>query len=689
MDIDTFYNDLRNIVSTRATAENEYRSAAFMAEISDRLTEAEEIEQLTVTQFEGVGSHKRRLAVHGFDLDDADGSVALAVLLYADDEAPSVLTMTDAKKALGSLENYLAEALDGTFTKGREESSPAYQLAEDLHRRGRSVTRYRLYLVTDSRISDRVKALPSSEKNGVRIDYHIWDIQRIHQVDQSSQGREELSIDLEEWVPGGIPVLAIGGDSDDFATYLAAVPARVVADLYARFGSRLLEGNVRSFLSARGKVNKGIRTTVMTEPEMFLAYNNGITATATGVNVTNPGALMTGISDLQIVNGGQTTASLFYIDRETGGKADLSSVHVQMKLVVVDPDKAVDLVPNISRYANSQNKVSEADFFSNSPFHVRMEELSRRILVPALPGVHFQTKWFYERTRGQYLNEKNKLKTGPARQFQMTYPRNQLLTKTDAAKYVVSWAMKPHIVSAGAQKNFAAFAGDVDGKWKVSDAQFNELYFKQLVSKAILFNSVRGLVAHAAWYQSGYLANIVAYTLSKLALEIERQGAGNQLDFGSIWSKQSLSVALQESSLNVAEGVFRALTDSRRRVANVTEWAKSEECWAQVKSFEIELETSLIGELTSADGGRGEMRDAAATQRIDTGIQSQQEVYSIPHEEWERLLEFGRARRIVTPIDVGIVEVAAGHRRGIPSERQSKRLLEILRRARAEGFSVT
>lgn len=687
MEIGEFYDDLRNSVSTRAAIENDYRSFAFMSEVSDRLAEAEEIENLTVVQYEGVGARNRRLAVNGFDLDDSDNSIALAVLLFSDSEELVTITATDAKRGFASLENFLVESVAGTFTKGREESSSAYQLAEDLLRRGRNVTRYRLYLITDARMSDRVRVLPSSEINGIRVDFHIWDIQRLHQVHESQQGREELEIDLTDWLADGLRVLEVGDGSDDFATYLAAVPGNVVSDLYGRYGSRLLEGNVRSFLSARGKVNKGIRSTVMSEPEMFLAYNNGITATATGVTLSADTFHLTQVRDLQIVNGGQTTASLFYLNRDEGKNVDFSRVVVQMKLVVVNPERAVELVPNISRYANSQNRVSEADFFSNSPFHVRLEELSRRVLAPAKPGVNFQTKWFYERTRGQYLNEKSKLTTAESRKFQANYPRNQLITKTDVAKYEVSWAMKPHIVSAGAQKNFVAFAAEVANKWEIANSQFNEFYFKNLVSKAILFNDVRSRIARSDWYQSGYLANIVTYTLAKLAHEIREQGGGGQFDFGRVWSAQAIDPALADMCSALAQLVFGALTDPGRRIANVTEWAKSEECWRSIQSVIFRLDAQFLESLVSTDDQRQELQDAVLVQRIDNGIQAQRDVLLISSERWASVLEFGQERRVVTPTDVGILEVAAGLKRGIPSERQSSRLLEILNRVRKNGFS--
>jgi AIPR protein len=186
--------------------------------------------------------------------------------------------------------------------------------------------------------------------------------------------------------------------------YLSVVPAVQLAAIYDRWGSRLLEQNVRSFLQARGNVNRGIRNTLEREPEMFFAYNNGITATAEAIEseTTEQGLVITNIHNLQIVNGGQTTASIHLASRQ---KVDLFRVFIQMKLSIVGPDLAEKIVPKISQYANSQNRVNAADFFANHPFHVRMEEFSRRLYAPSPEGNFRESKWFYERARGSYQDE--------------------------------------------------------------------------------------------------------------------------------------------------------------------------------------------------------------------------------------------------------------------------------------------
>ncbi|KRF38937.1 AIPR family protein [Terrabacter sp. Soil810] len=678
-----FLSELLNTVEVRADVDNDLTASAFVTEMAERMAAAEEIENLIPIHFRGQ-SGRRNSGVDGHDLGDSDDSVALAISQFDGSGAGGTMGNAEVQRLFGLLEAYLRDAVAGTFPVDREPSEAAVQLARDIHSRGRAITRFRLYLFTDLTLGSRVASLPSTSVGEIPVDFHIWDLQRLEALATSSQGRAQLDLDLTEWSAGGVPALTVRGEGE-FETYLAAVPGELLADLYGRYGSRLLESNVRSFLSGRGNINKGIRTTILSDPQLFLAYNNGVTATATAVETSPDGSILR-LRDLQIVNGGQTTASLFYVRRDSSPKPDLSKVHVQMKLVVVQPENAIDLVPNVSRYANSQNRISEADFFSNSPFHVRIETLSRQVLVPSMAGTHFQTKWFYERTRGQYQNERAKLPPAEAKKFEAVYPRAQLITKTDAAKYSVSWGQEPHKVSAGAQKNFLAFANSVADRWASSDTQFNEAYFKELVAKAILFQAIRVRVAKSEWYQSGYLANIVAYTMAKLAHTIASQARGARLDFLAIWNRQQPSAALLEACLDIAHLCFRVLTAEQRPIQNVTEWAKREQCWQLVKKVAYDLPPSLAGELVSASVAAQAHKDARATQRIDTNIAAQSKVFEISVDEWKEVHAFCRENRLISPTDNDIVALMTGARPKVPSERQAARLLEIHQRALNSGF---
>lgn len=642
MELNEFREDLLNRAVTRASVDGIFTADAFLAEVADLLIGAEEVGNLDLLSFTGTGRRRQALAVHGFDRDEQDMSVALVVMRFIGDQDIPQMAYTEAATVLRSLQQYLEEALSGDFLISREPSAPEYQLAQTLRelaaRRGEDViSRFRLYLVTDAKLSIRVKAMKPTEINGTPTEFHIWDMQRFLQVHQSSQGREALELDLREWGMPGVPALKVADTAGDVTTYLAAMPGNLLASLYRQYGSRLLEGNVRSFLTIRGKINRGIRETVMKDPSHFLAYNNGISATASSVDYD--GGAITKITDLQIVNGGQTTASLFYA---TQARRDVSldDVFVQMKLVVVSPDEALEMVPLISRYANSQNAVREDDFFSNSPFHVRMEDLSKRLLAPAKAGVNYQTKWYYERTRGQYLNERNRRSAAEQKKFEAEFPRAQVITKTDAAKYVVSWEQAPDQVSAGAQKNFKAFASLVAEKFAKQPESFNENYYRRLVAKAILFNSVRTAISKAEWYEAGYLANLTAYAVAKLSLEISKDPRAAAFDLLRIWENQGVSDVMLAEAVSIARVALRILTSEDRLIVNVTEWAKRESAWKRLASTEYELSDTFLLDCLPVRLNSSGQREVTVNSRFDPEVSERRHVENIPEADWRSVRSY-------------------------------------------------
>ena len=535
-------------------------------------------------------------------------------------------------------------------------SQPAleYQLAQSLQRlAGRSgvdaVRRFRLYLVTDAALSARAKSLGSTELDGKPVEFHIWDVQRFFQVHQSAQGREPLELDLSDWGAGDLlPALRVADGAGDITTYLTALPGDLLASLYRQHGSRLLEGNVRSFLTVRGKINRGIRETVLKEPSNFLAYNNGISATASGVEYRD-GAI-TKITDLQIVNGGQTTASLFYAT-QASRDLPLSDVFVQMKLVVVSPEEALEMVPRISRYANSQNAVREDDFFSNSPFHVRMEELSKKLLAPPKAGVNFQTKWYYERTRGQYLNERNLRTASDQRKFEAEFPRSQVISKTDAAKYAVAWEQQPHLVSGGAQKNFKAFASLVAEKYASHPEGFNENYYRRLVAKAIIFNAVRTAISKADWYEAGYLANLTAYAVAKLAREISEDSRAHSFDLLRVWESQAVGDAMLREAVEIARLALGVLTGPDRLVVNVTEWAKRESAWKRLVNMKYELGDDFIKECIPVKTNALGRKAITVNSHFSPEVSERRHVQEIGEPNWRAIRTFLSGHSLLTGPD--------------------------------------
>jgi hypothetical protein len=687
MELEDFRRDFLSQVRLWAAADLNFRHSAFV-EVAIRLLEdAGEVADFEPSYYRGTGSRRRTLAIDGYAFDEADGSARLFVADPSlNDETPT-LTQTEARASFGRLRAFVEDAMAGRLSADLEESSPEHGLASELLRRRSALARIRAYVLTDALLSLRARDWPEGDIDGVPVEFHVWDIARFHRAHESRTGRDELVIDFGAIAAGGLPCLKAGTDSEDYSAYLCVVPGTILADIYDTYGSRLLEGNVRAFLSTKGRINKGIRATVLNEAEMFFAYNNGIAATASSIRVEedSAGLRLVSATDLQIVNGGQTTASLAAARRQE--QADLARTFVPMKLSVVSPERSGEMIPLISRYANSQNKVSDADFFSNHEYHRRLEQISRRLWAPAKPGVQHETRWFYERARGQYLNEPAAFGAADRRRFLEMNPRDQVITKTDIAKGENVWRRLPHIVSRGAQKNFLDFAGFITDRWNASTDEFNEDYFRAAVAKVLLFRATERLVSAQPWYSGGYRANVVAYAIAKLVHHVVVTFEGKQIDLIAIWQRQGLSETLTAQIAISAEAMHHVITMPPPGVQNVTEWSKKELCWERAKQAPLAIVDGLEGHLTEISEVRAQRQAARSQQRQDSRIDAQSAVVRLGRDYWRSLRDWGTQRRLVPPEDDRLLRVAAGIVQGLPSDRQCVKLLLIKERLEGEGFA--
>ena len=627
-----------------------------------------------------------RVDGYGGDPKDDSGTLSLIVADFLPSDAVATLTGTAMNKAFQRLTRFLERALDARWRNSIEETSPGYRLADLVSARWRGVSRIRMFLITNRLLSERVDGRAAGDFGGRPVSYSVWDLGRLHRLAGSRSGREELVVDFEKDFDGGLPVLPAHLEDVEYESFLAVIPGPTLAAIYEKWGARLLEQNVRVFLQARSKVNKGIRKTIESEAPMFFAYNNGLTATAEKATVkeTAEGRRLCRLRNFQIVNGGQTTASIHAAHRR---KRDLSRVFVQMKLSIVDAAKAEEMVPRISEYANSQNRVNAADFFANHPFHIRVEEFSRRVFAPAQDGSFRQTKWFYERARGQYASARALLTPAQRRRFGMEYPAKQKFQKTDLAKFLNVWRDRPHTVSLGAQKNFANFAQHVGRAWEKRPADFNEAWYRELVAKAIVFRSTERIVSAQGWYQRqrGYRANIVAYAIARIAHELE--GRKESLDLESIWRKQVPGAALQQALASVARVVSDVLHTPGEGIHNITEWAKKPACWSRVRVRPISLPSEFGDECVSREVATKRQRAGRRDQRELDGIQAQIAVVQAGAAFWRSAHEWGQARRLLSPKDAGILR-AAGNPRG-PTQKQSIAAVNILGRLNEEGYPQT
>jgi hypothetical protein len=317
-----------------------------------------------------------------------------------------------------------------------------------------------------------------------------------------------------------------------------------------------------------------------------------------------------------------------------------------------------------------------------------MAEFSRRIWAPPQPGAQRETKWFYERARGQYLDAQSKLTAGEQKRFKAEFPKAQMFTKTDLAKFENVIDDHPKWVNLGSQKNFARYALRIGKEWERSSDSFNEMYFRRAIARGILFRTTERLVSEQPWYNGGYRANIVAYTLSMLG-EIAKTRKGT-VNYSRVWASQSVDDTLLQSLRIIAEAVNESIINPPQGISNISEWCKREGCWAklseQVDDIADRLPKGFWRGLTSAEDNLHETRTARESQRIENGIEVQRYVFEVPQAQWAKIIKEGMNRSLLTPKEVDILRIAEQIPAKIPTEKQSAVLLEVLGKARDEGI---
>jgi hypothetical protein len=254
---------------------------------------------------------------------------------------------------------------------------------------------------------------------------------------------------------------------------------------------------------------------------------------------------------------------------------------VQVKLTVLrDPAKVSEIVPLISRYANSQNKVNGADFAANGVYHQTLEQLSRSVWAPAASGLQRGAHWYYERARGSYADDKARQGTPPQRRkWEQENPPLQKFTKTDLAKYEHAWLGLPHFVCSGAEKNFNKLAERMENDGEpLVDAN----YFRHLVAKMILFRTAERVFTGLDI--TGFRANSVAYAVAWLSDRSNRR-----IDLERIWKDQRLTPALVDALGIVCTKAHEHITNTG---GNPGEWSKKEDCWKKFRDTPIALDAA-------------------------------------------------------------------------------------------------
>ncbi|NDV24328.1 AIPR family protein [Desulfovibrio sp. JC022] len=665
-----YYQDFMQDIYARSDAEQDFTESIFTERVCEFLFDYQAIEDYSLAEYK---HQSLGLRIDAWNLSIETGVLSLFISDFKPSNEPYSLTQTSLKTIFKRADKFFQRCIDKPFHKALEESTMGYIVAREIYENAEYISKVQFFLLSNGVLSSKAKGLSQTDNGSITKHYNIWDLGRIANIELSGKAREDLVINFDT----PVPCLPAFTGSESCQSYLLVLPGELLASLYDEHRERLLEQNVRTFLQFRGNVNKGIKTTIQNSPDMFFAYNNGLTATAEQICLSPEKDKICAITNLQIVNGGQTTASLFMSKKKH--KLDLSAIHVQVKLSVIAPDEVETIVPQISKCANTQNKVNIADFSSNHPFHLRIEEKSRRIWAPSPEGTNQDTHWFYERARGQFANAYAAFSRSEQTKFLTINPKHQMVTKTDFAKYDYTFLMMPNIVSKGAQTCFRELAGKIDKEWEADDSQFGDLYFKHLVAKAILFRGLDKQIMKQSWY-GGYKANIVTYTLALFTFLVEE--TKKFIDFSLIWEKQSIPEDINTFLLSLAEKVNNQIQNTE---LNVTQYCKQELCWQKVKGIHVDLPEGVATLLVDKTAIIGEEKDAKTDQKMLTGLEAQMFVINKGSEYWQHLLQWQNESRTLSPNQLGLLQTASIRPERI-QDWQALKLVEINDNAIEQGF---
>ncbi|NTV51218.1 MAG: AIPR family protein [Desulfobulbaceae bacterium] len=641
-DLNAFYKDLQQEAQCGMLSSEEGGNAEqmFTAHVVSLLAESGETENARVCYDEKISRRGTEHKINAYSLYENFETLDLFVTVHSSDEVVPMIGKTEVAASFVKLKKFFINATRKNYMNALAESAEIFELAQILGNSSEVkefLSRINLFILTNASFSGEFEG--SGELEGYPCYYRVIDINRIY--DLENKDGVPIEIDLTRF-PLAVPCIDCPTGNNSYQSYLAVMPGIILCQIYEEYGSRLLEQNVRSFLQFTGKINKGIRKTILDEPHMFMAFNNGISATANELVMTDStdgGKVITSLKDFQIVNGGQTTASIYHTWKKN--RADISRIFVQLKLTIIrDKENAGDVVPRIAEYSNTQNKVSAADLSSSRENYIAMEKLSRTIWAPSIAGATAQTRWFFERTRGQYRNERLKIGSTFARRakYDLQHPKSQVITKEELARYLNSYmfisdgkktVIAPHVVVKGGQKNHSLFLSYNFKK------RPDNVYFEDAVALAILFKTAQKIygIGQNALGDLRYV--VVPYTIGWLGYRF-----GHKLNLYRIWKNQEIDRSLQNLLPEIMIRIEKSIRESAPQ-ALYGEWAKKEECWNHIKKLDFDI--SFEGVPDDVTNGTRENRVRITDAETECILKKQriERISSVSIQTWRVIEEWG------------------------------------------------
>ena len=647
-ELNKFYLNLQQDIKSEQLSEEEGGTLEqlFTQAAVNLLSDTGETENARIAYHESIIPRNRH-KINAYAISDNYETLDIFITTFRCTEEHSRIQKTEIDDSANLIVNFFRKAKFKDFADELEESSEIFDLAHTLSDSAllkENLVRVNAIIITDGIYPGEVPA--NKTISGYPIYFKIVDLNYLYNISEKSHIPIEINFKEDGF---SVPCIQSPSVNDEYQSYLAIISGDALVNIYERYGARLLEQNVRSFLQFTGKVNGGIRTTILDKPHMFLAFNNGIAATADSVEIekNESGYVIAKVNDFQIVNGGQTTASIYHTWKKD--KKDVSGIHVQVKLSVVkNKEKFSDIVSQISQYANTQNKVSVSDLSSNRPYHIEMEKLSRSIWAPPTEGRATQTRWFYDRARGQYKNARIKEGFTKAKQnaFDLKNPKSQVFSKEDLAKYINSYqeifdgkklVIGPHFVVRGNQKNYVQFINY--NLVKKTDS----IYFEDVIAKAILFRA-----AEKAYGVKPNAIGDMRYVTVPYSVAYLSHITKGKLDLYKIWKAQSITSDLKNfiyQLMNEVETFIKKTAPG----SLYGEWAKREECWEQLKKQKLEIELDSIK--ADMQDSKSNSQRRKTTEEETEALQIEEDLAklkSILPKTWMNIEEWGKATGLLT-----------------------------------------
>lgn len=665
-----FLQDLVSEVEESVSATEPFTVNIFTSLVLQRLEEAGHFDETFPVYQAGHFKDRRgrnvAYRIDGYAYDEERGRLDLFTTLFSGDRDAARISAADVTRALERALRFATACVDGLASSLEPANTDASDLARLIETETERLTAIRIVLLTDGTVGNITSP---SEWKGKPLTFEAYDITRLFRVLGKGETREDIFVDLVALSGRGLQCLHVPAQNDDYDAYLSVLPGKVLSQVYERYGVRLLELNVRAFLGLQGRksVNAELHDTIVKKPTMFLAYNNGIVATVDDLEVGqgDAGFEIRSLKGLQIVNGGQTTASLHRAGRKD---SDLEHVAVPVKIIKVGGADLSEMVSAISRAANRQNTVQLADFSANDPFHQQVEVLANTTWLSDGKG-----RWFYERARGAYLAAEHKAgyRKSDEKTFRQQTPKHRRLNKLDVARYLSAWAGLPDKVCLGGQKNFQYFMQRLKDEPLPSPDQ---PWFRRLIAIAVLYRAAEKKIRSMKF--PAYGAQITAYVVAGLS-----HRSGGRIDFEGIWSRQAITSDMEQLIGEWAPQIDRVLRETAGQ-KNPSEWFKKPDCWKTVKDHLPSLVDPLPPELSYADDANSSEMMTSAEARSVVDYDRIARCMEVSGATWLEVAERGQKAGIVHFRVAGICRTLAGYAVGgwekKPTVKQARPAFEAL-----------